>query len=83
MHLSFQTALANLRDLGATDARDYTGKVQDLIDDVNSTLYDDPTDCCNYRYQLLDQYCATRSPVSWTDLYGATISVCMGYTKSA
>lgn len=52
-------------DFGANNVFGYTEEVQRIREQVNSnsenyTLHD----CCDYRFQILDQYCSFRSPVS-------------------
>lgn len=50
--------------LGATEFLDYTSEVQSVIDGTTSNLPNSTMDCCNYRHQMLDQFCATREVVS-------------------
>lgn len=53
--------------LGATDLYDYTGRVLDL---VSSSVQEgrDTQQCCDYPYQMLDKFCASRTFVR-TDAY--------------
>jgi len=50
--------------LGATEFLDYTSEVQSVIDGTTSNLPNTTMDCCNYRHQMLDQFCASREVVS-------------------
>ena len=50
-------------EIGATEFRDYTNDSLDII----STNVENGTDidqCCNYKYQILDTYCARQAKVS-------------------
>ena len=49
--------------LGVTEFLDYTGGVRAVIDETLSDLPNSTRQCCKYRYQMLDQYCATREGV--------------------
>ena len=49
--------------LGATEFLDYTNEVQSVINETTSSLPNSTLDCCKYRHQMLDQYCATREVV--------------------
>jgi ATP-binding cassette subfamily A (ABC1) protein 3 len=50
------------QDVGATEFLNITAGVEEIMDSVQSTS--NATDCCDYRYQILDKYCALRSAVS-------------------
>ena len=54
--------------LGATDLFDYTGRVMEL---VSSSVHGgmDTAQCCGYRYQMLDKYCASRTMVCTCTIY--------------
>ena len=45
-----------------TDYFDIAGSVNSLRDSLSPI--DDPIDCCNYHYQILDKFCASMSAVS-------------------
>ena len=47
--------------MGETRFEDYTGSTQDIINNVPNTTN---IDCCSYKYQLLDKFCAGQSKVS-------------------
>ena len=49
--------------MGVTEFLDYTGGVQTVINEALSDLPNDASQCCKYRYQILDQFCATRGEV--------------------
>jgi len=44
--------------LGVTEFLDYTGGVQTVINETLSDLPRVASQCCKYRYQILDQFCA-------------------------
>ena len=44
--------------IGATALRNFTADIQKLMNELNSVT--NAEDCCNYRYQMLDTYCASR-----------------------
>ena len=48
--------------MGATEFLNITAGVEEIMDSVQSTS--NAIDCCDYRYQILDKYCALRSAVS-------------------
>lgn len=51
----------DLSDLGSTDIFDYTDEILHIKNKVNITSQNFTlNDCCNYKYQLLDQYCVSR-----------------------
>ena len=54
-----QTLMASL---GATDIYDYSSLVLDLL---STAVHrgQDTTQCCDYHYQMLDKYCASRTVV--------------------
>ena len=51
-------------NFGATNVFDYTNEVQRIRSKVDNSLNLTLNDCCGYRYQLLDQFCASRPYVS-------------------
>ena len=57
----------NASTLGVTEFFDFSDGVQAVIDETVSNLPNYTHQCCKYRYQMLDQYCATREAVwvSW------------------
>ena len=67
-HTHTQDVQRSLSELGATRVLQYTSDVQGIIDDVNENLPSEVKKCCDYEFQLLDQYCATRTPVSFHSL---------------
>ena len=53
--------------MGETRFESYTGSTQDIINGVvMNTIIDD---CCSYKYQLLDKFCAGQSKVSDVYMY--------------
>lgn len=54
----------NASTLGVTEFFDFSDGVQAVIDETVSNLPNYTRQCCKYRYQMLDQYCATREAVS-------------------
>ena len=54
---------ANVSTLNVDAFFDYTSGVQAIISQTESNLPNSVSQCCKYRYQILDQYCATQTVV--------------------
>ena len=50
-------------DFGVSTLHNLTADVINLMAELESNLPNGTQDCCNYNHQILDQYCATRTPV--------------------
>ena len=50
--------------MGADSLEDFTAAAQAIINETIDNNYTESSQCCNYDYQLLDQFCATRTAVS-------------------
>ena len=48
---------------GATAVQNITGDVQGIVERTRNKFINDSTDCCSYKYQILDTYCATQPAV--------------------
>ncbi len=57
-----QSQTDDLDAVGVTNYVDYSNDILQLMrtSSLNATT---PQDCCNYRYQILDDFCATRDSV--------------------
>ena len=53
-----------MEGIGATSFDSYTAETQMIID-----IADNVTDCCSYKNQILDKFCARQFPVSALCLY--------------
>ena len=42
---------------------DITGNVQEIVDRVRNKPINSTMDCCGYRHQILDTFCATQPAV--------------------
>lgn len=54
---------ANASTLNVDAFVDYTSEVQAVISQTESNNPTSISQCCNYKYQILDQYCATQTMV--------------------
>jgi len=52
--------------IGATQLRNITGNVERLVNETRNQDIFDVFDCCRYRYQILDTYCASQNFVGCT-----------------
>lgn len=50
-------------EFGVRNVYNFTEAVQRIRDEVDGQNFT-VNDCCSYRFQILDQYCASRSVVS-------------------
>ena len=50
-------------DFNVNELFDYTDDVQSIIDRVEASPPSQASQCCAYQHQLLDQYCASQTPV--------------------
>lgn len=58
-HLAYHQDIDDLRRLfGATEILEFTERVEQIKSQVMGSLPQEASECCNYRYQILDQYCA-------------------------
>ena len=64
MHaLSFSWQQLNAASFGVSSLHNFTANVTNLMNTVASNLPNQTQDCCSYNHQILDQFCATRTPV--------------------
>lgn len=50
--------------IGATQLKDITQQVQMLLNSTRDRAINNMADCCSYRYQILDTFCASQSSVN-------------------
>ena len=50
--------------IGATELSDITQQIQMLVNSTRDRFITDIGDCCNYKYQILDTFCASQSSVN-------------------
>lgn len=51
-----------MNNLGATTVENITGNVQEIVDRIWIKI-NESVDCCSYKYQILDTFCATQTAV--------------------
>ena len=61
-------------DFGATSFENYIAEINTIMDNVMNNVMNinNTEDCCDYEYQILDKFCATRPAVS--------IACCINYS---
>lgn len=60
-----QQNVSSPHTISATNFIDYTARIQNIWDTVLEHNYSTIDECCDYKYQLLDKFCASRNTVSW------------------
>ena len=50
--------------IGATELSDISQQIQMLVNSTRDRIITDIGDCCNYKYQILDTFCASQSSVN-------------------
>ena len=50
-------------------AEDIAEDVEQIVNRTRNYNFSSSSDCCNYRYQILDTFCATQTPVCYAIMY--------------
>ena len=59
-----QQNVSSPRTISATNFFDYTARIQGIRNDVYTSNRSTIDECCDYEYQILDKFCASRETVS-------------------